>query len=184
MFDPSVYGQLDVGVDDVFGGLRVGAGDDGVPVESGALGRGPQQRVFRGWRQRLLRVEDPRRVLEEGIVRLLLRADAVSRSLEGGGMNIYQRKLLEDNARGRKVLDDLVHRRLRRLAVRALQVGELHQHKILAGTAACSSGGFFLEQIPSGGVRSCAEVDQACALNDVIAVRCNVEDRDLGLCVG
>ena len=43
LIDAGVDRQFDVGVDDVLGGLGSGAGDDGVPVESGALGRGPQQ---------------------------------------------------------------------------------------------------------------------------------------------
>ena len=99
-------------------------------------------------------------------------------------MNICQRELLEDDAGGGKVLDDLVHRGLGHLAVRALQIGELNQHQVLAGCAASGPRGLFSKQIACGGVRSCAEGYEGRPLNDVIAVRGDVHDHGLGLGVG
>ena len=154
------------------------------PSSPARLAAARSRRVFRSWRQRFLGVEDARGVLEEGLVRLLLRADTVGRGLEGGGMNIDQRELLEDDARGGKVLDDLVHRGLGHLAVRALQIGELDQHQVLARSAASSSSGLCFEHIPCGGVRSCAEGYKGRPLNDVIAVRGDVHDDGLRLGVG
>ena len=124
----------------------------------------------------LLSVEDGIDELEEGIVRLLLYADAKGCGLEGGGMNVYQREELKDDVRLGEVVGELVHDGLGILAVRALQVGELDQLKIPGGCAAGGAVGTGAEQVAGFGEGSGAEEDDTGALADgVLAVGGDVE---------
>ena len=75
-------------------------------------------------------LEDIVRVQKKGIVLLPLHANPVRRRLKRRGMDLYQRKALIDNPRLRKVGRQLLHGRLRRLAVRTLHIRELHQQQI------------------------------------------------------
>ncbi len=91
-------------------------------------------------------------------------------------MNIDEWKELKDDMRFWEVLDDLIHYRLRILAVRALQVGELHQLESLAGCAPGGAIGAGAQQLCRCSEGRSTEGDDAGSFSDgVLAVRQHVK---------
>ena len=101
---------------------------------------------------------------------MLVHAEAVLSRLHGRRMDGRDGKVLKDDARLGKIRDQLVHVGLRLFAVRALEVGELHQLQILRCRAAIRAVGALLHLLADFGEGMIAKVDDALAADDVLAV--------------
>ena len=85
-------------------------------------------------------------------------------------MHGLQRKVLEDNARLGKICRQHVHIRLDSLAVRALEVGKLHQFQIFRSRSAIGPGSALRQQRAVLGVGMGSERDDLIVGEDVPAV--------------
>ena len=120
--------------------------------------------------QSSLTVEDRCRKIEEGLVSAKFGdTEAISCRVKRLGM-LRQREHLKDEVRIRILSDQLLNGRLRVLAMRTLEVGELYNFKVLARRAMGGSIRSLNQGLAILSVRMIAEWQDLVAGNDVLSV--------------